>query len=335
MSIKASGTYSDSKENYGLNRVRDARVLGEVIAGAFIGGIAWMAQATGVPYILFPEIGALAYDIFVRPNGTWAKALLMLIATPVITAVYGTFIAQHFDYGLVSVLLIVGGAVLILRILKSPIAPAISAGLLPLSLGVTSWWYPPSILIGIALLAGIAVLRARFLPMPSIQIQESDRIDDQIEQPPSTYSWLPFFIIFLVIDSFLADAVGWRFLLYPPLVVIGFEMFAHSDVCPWAERPWTLPVACMATAAAGVMIVTLVGPGPMPTMFSMAIGVMILRLARLHVPPALAVGILPFVIDHPDSQFPIAVGVGTALLTLTFVSWTWFSNKWRSIVPVD
>ena len=114
------------------------RKSGDLAAVAYIGGIASLAQATGVATVLFPELGALAHDVFTRPRGAWAKAPLLLVLTPVLTAVVGTLIARTMDYGLLSVLLTVGIALLVIRLLRSPIAPAISAGLLPVTLGVTS-----------------------------------------------------------------------------------------------------------------------------------------------------------------------------------------------------
>jgi hypothetical protein len=63
-------------------------------------------------------------------------------------------------------------------------APAMSAGLFPLTFGIRSTLYAPSLLLGLDALA-------------------------------------------------LVQATGWRFLLFPPLVVIAFEMFAHVQVCPW------------------------------------------------------------------------------------------------------
>jgi hypothetical protein len=59
----------------------------------------------------------------------------------------------------------------------------------------------------------------------------------------------------------LAQWSGWRFLLFPPLAVIGFEMFAHSASCPWAGRPLTLPLACALSATGGV---AMVGAGSAP-----------------------------------------------------------------------
>ena len=125
----------------------------------------------------------------------------------------------------------------------------------------------------------------------------------------------------LNLHALLAALSGERLLLYPPLVVIGFEMFAHTRICPWARRPLVLPLACALTAAAGVFFVSLLGAGPFAAVLSMAFGVVMLRILALHVPPALAVGLLPFVMVHPTYGFPIAVAIGTFLLILSFLMW--------------
>jgi hypothetical protein len=39
----------------------------------------------------------------------------------------------------------------------------------------------------------------------------------------------------------------------------------------------------------------------------------------VHMPPALAVGVLPFVITAPDIWYPTSVGIGTVALTLCFL----------------
>jgi hypothetical protein len=105
---------------------------GELIALVYIAMIAEIAHATGAFYVLFPELGALSHDVFTRPRGTWADAPVLLAITPVITGAIGIFFTRALPYGYLSVLLTVGGAVAVIFALKSPIAPAISAGLLPL-----------------------------------------------------------------------------------------------------------------------------------------------------------------------------------------------------------
>lgn len=295
--------------------------VGEVGTVVYIAFIAFIAMVTHVPYVLFPELGALSHDILKRPHGTWAKAPLMLVVTPLLTGLVGSLVTQYFDFGVLSLLLTVGSAIAIIALLRSPIAPAISAGLLPLSLGITSPMYAPSLLIGLGLLAMISLVWRRFVPPPPDAGSPSDRVDDIVEEAPRDYSWVPFFLAFLLVAMGLVGVTGWRLLLFPPLVVIAFEMFAHADVCPWAGRPLILPVACALTAAAGFGLVAFFGETPLAAAFSVVVGIGVLRVFDLHVPPALAVGLLPFVIPNVNYEFPVSVGVGTLLLTLSFLAW--------------
>lgn len=307
---------------------RRARVawLAEPASALYIGLIALIAQATGLFYVLFPELGALGHDILKRPRGTWARAPVLLVVTPFLTALGGTLIARHVPYGMLAVFLSVGYSVLVIGVLRSPIAPAISAGLLPLCLDLRSWWYPPSLLIGTGLLAGIVAVRNKIggAVMPVVA-EPHDLADDIVEEAPAGYSWVPFFLAFLLLTTAASRITGWRLVLFPPLVVIAFESFAHSSVCPWAGRPIALTVACGLTALVGVLCVMYLGTGPVGAMCSVLAGIAMLRLLDLHVPPALAVGLLPFVILHPDFQFPLAVTLGTALQASTLLAWRWIA----------
>ena len=286
---------------------------------AYIGGIAEIAALTGISYILFPELAALAYDVFKRPMGTWARSSVMLVVTPLLTAIIGVLIEQHLSYSIVSVLLAISSALLIIKLLHSPIAPAISAGLLPIVLEEKSWWYPASIIFGTSLLVlSLFIYKKAFAKFMRKKESRADLVDDIVEQPPRQYSWLPFFVIFLLADIYLAELTGLRFIIFPPLIVIAFEMFAHSDVCPWATKPARLVLACMFTATVGVGVVMALGNNPLSVMLVIALAMGIIRAFRLHAPPAVAVGLLPFVMNHPDFRFPLAVGTGTILLIITF-----------------
>ena len=287
----------------------------------YIGAIALIAHATGLFFVLFPELGALGHDVLKRPHGTWARAPLALIATPFLTAVAGTLITLHLQFGVVSVLLDVGCSVLVIGVMRSPIAPAISAGLLPLCLGIRSGWYPPSLLIGTGLLAAIAAWRGRRAKPGPPARDPRDAADDIVEEAPAGYGWVSFFVVFLLIVIAACEITGWRLVLFPPLVVIAFEAFAHSSECPWAGRPFALIIACAVTALAGVLCAKYLGIGPLGAMSSMLAGVAVLGALDLHVPPALAVGLLPFVIPHPDFRFPLAVTLGTALQAAALGSW--------------
>jgi CBS-domain-containing membrane protein len=82
-----------------------------------------------------------------------------------------------------------------------------------------------------------------------------------------------------------------------------------------------LPVACFLTALGGFVSWHFLGVTPLAAAASMAWGIAMLRLCDLHVPPALAVALLPLVMDKPTIAYPFAVGIGTTLLSLWFLAY--------------
>jgi hypothetical protein len=314
-----------------LRSSRWHRVAAEIISLVYIAIIAAVANATGAFYVLFPELGALSHDVFTRPRGTWANSPLMLAITPVITGAIGVVITRVLPYGLTSVLLNVVAAIGVILGMGSPVAPAISAGLLPLVLGVTSWWYPPGILFGTALLAMLSILwrRYSFVPEPSPTIADvaediAEDLAEEVAAPvPARFQKIAALIAFVAVAVLFVKLTGWRFILFPPLVVIGFEMFVHPDVCPWADRPLMLPVACLLTALGGLLFWRWLGVTPLAAAACMAWGIIVLRTLDLHVPPALAVALLPMVMTRPNWIYPISVGLGTLMLTGWFFVCEW------------
>jgi hypothetical protein len=104
-------------------------------------------------------------------------------------------------------------------------------------------------------------------------------------------------------------------------------MFGHTAICPWAKRPLLLPVACFLTAAGGLLFRRLLGDGPVGAACAMGWGILVLRLMDLHVPPALALALLPFVMTSPTGAYPLSVGIGTVLMTLWFLMYQRFVSK--------
>ena len=303
---------------------RRARVnrpwVAELLTALYIGLIGAIAQASGLFYVLFPELGALSHDVFKRPEGAWARSPVLLVLTTTLAALGGTLITRHLPYGVPAVLLDVGWSALVIGVLRSPFAPALSAGLMPLVLGIRSGLYPPSILFGTAVLAAASLAWRRIgwsLPAPA----SLDPDDDIVERAPAEYGWVPFFVAFLLLAILTGERLGLRLVLFPPLTVIGFETFAHPTHCPWAGRPAALLAACGLTATVGVACASWVEPLPLAAMLSILAGGGILWLLDVYVPPALAVGLLPFVMSRPEWSFPLAVLIGTALQLGTFAAW--------------
>jgi len=236
----------------------------------------------------------------------------------VITGAIGILITRSMPYGFLSVILTVGGALAVILGLGSPIAPAISAGLLPLVLGVRSWRYPPGIMFGTVLLA------AASFPWRRLTVGGFSRAQSA-PATPSGLSWVMAYFAFLIAAVALVRLTGLRFILFPPLAVIGFEMFGHPESCAWASQPFRLPVVCFLTAAGGLFLHHLLGVTWITAALSMAWGIAVLQIFRVHVPPALAVALLPMVIDTPTAWYPCSVGQGTLALTLWF--WLWSKGR--------
>lgn len=297
------------------------RLLMDGVSVLYIAAIAVAAQFSGWYYLLFPELGAISDDVLTRPWGKWASQPGRLLVSPVLGAALGTLVTRELPYHVLTIVLIVAVCLLLLAVLKSNVAPAISASVLPLVLGAKSWLYPLSIALGLVILVAILLLWRwvyRRKHPGSLDVSTKN-VDDVLETPPNTKKWIFPFFVFVTVMGLSAMASGLRFILFPPLIVMAYEMFAHPGTCPWARKPVTLPIACCVTSATGLLAVKLLGNSGIAAVVAMMCGIVALRLLRIHMPPALAVGLLPMIINSPDLRYPFSVTIGTGALTLVFL----------------
>lgn len=310
----------------------------EATAVMYVVAVATTAQFSGSRWFLFPALAAISDDVLTRPWGKWASQPGRLVVTPTLGAAIGTLITKQFPYHVLSVLLIVTACLGLLAILRSNIGPAIAAGMLPLVLGITSWLYPVAVMIG---LVGVVVLLVpwhrhyqRKYP-DQVEVATSD-IDDRLEAPPVGNRWILPLYLFLATLACYGTVSGLRLLLVPPLVVIAYEMFANPDSCPWAQKPFTLPLACLLTATAGWLAVTAFGASGIAAGLSMATGIAVLRLLQIHMPPALAIGLLPLVISSAGIKYPICVAIGATALTFVFLLYRrWIATPGRATESIS
>lgn len=135
--------------------------------------------------------------------------------------------------------------------------------------------------------------------------------------------------VFLVLAVCCVKLTGLRFLLFPPLAVLGFEMFSHPRTCAWGRRPLLMPLACFLTAGGGYLFWRLGGLHPLTAAASMAWGFLVLYILKLHVPPAMAVALIPMIMTRPTAAFPVAVALGTVLLTICYLLYRWLLRSSR------
>ena len=298
-----------------------ARVLAEVLVVSYMGVVAFAAHRTGVYLLLFPELAALSHDTLTRPQGKWASQPWRIVLTPTLTAIVGLFVTRHNGYGAISVALVVSASLLIIKLLRSAIGPAISAGALPMVLDEKSWMYPAAIFIGLVGLVATLRIWQRYGPSfetPSNYSRNDSRVIDALEAYPRDRFWVVTLLTFVVLLGVPAQLTGLRFILFPPLIVMAYELFGHPEVPGWMERPALFPVVCVLTASVGVVACHQFRSSVVGVMLAVLCSIAILWAFKVHMPPALAVGLLPFVMNAPDIRYPTSVGIGTVALTLCF-----------------
>jgi hypothetical protein len=297
------------------------QALAELLAVVFMGAVALAAQTSGFMLLLFPELAALSHDIMTRPRGKWGSQPLRLVLTPTLTAIVGIFFTRHLAFGALGIALIVAFSVVIIKIMKSTIVAAISAGVLPMALSERSWRYPFAIFVDCTILVLLFLLWKHYAaPADSPHQSETNdsRVIDSLEAISHDRLWGLGLMAFVLVLGIAAQVTDLRFLLFPPLVVMAYELFGHPEVPEWMRRPILFPLVCLLTASVGLLAHHFIHANFVAVMLTFLCSIGVLRLFDLHMPPALAVGLLPFVIRVPDYRFPLSVLLGTVSLGLYF-----------------
>jgi hypothetical protein len=319
-----------------LRRNHLAKLLAESLAVVFSGGIGFAADSTGISLILFPEIAALAFDVFSRPRGKWASQPLRLVITPTITAVLGVIVTRRWEYGAISITAITLLSLLAIRLLQSNIGAAISAGVLPMVLGVTSWEYPIAIFSGlVALAAALTLWKQSDYHIYLSEGNKENLIIGVAETPPKDPYWIFALIGFVAVSGMVAQATNLRFILFPPLIVVAYELFGHPNLPGWMSRPVLFPVVCFLTASIGMFASTAFHAGFWGVSLTMLSSIAIFRAFKVHMPPALAVGVIPFIITHPNFWYPISVSLGASALIASTSVYAFIKRRRDRLKPRD
>jgi hypothetical protein len=200
---------------------------------------------------------------------------------------------------------------------------------LPMVLGERAWGYPVAIFADLISLFAVLLLWQRFGPhRTEVSKSESEHstIGDAREALAPGRFWVVTLIAFVLVLGAAAQWSGLRFLLFPPLIVMAYEIFGHAEVPHWMARPVRFPVVCLLTSATGTLAVHGFRASFVGVAVTMAVSMGILRMFRVHMPPALAVGLLPFVMVAPNAWYPVSVTMGTTALTLVAVGYGYFQR---------
>lgn len=286
-----------------------------VVVAAMVG----LGYGCGERAFVFPEGAALAFGVLVVGKHDWVCSRWRLLVLPTACAVAGRVLAGLPVPKVAAELLAVGFAVAAAQMAGGRLGPVVSAAVLPVVFGLTTWVYPAAV-------AGICLALVVMVSLPGVR---PPGLTVAVAERPGRWSW-PTLALFSVI------AGGWIVLasvvlpvptvaLAPPLLVAALEWCAHgARPLSAALRRWTLLVVAAAVGgvaawASPVMDGGITAPQALAAsavqLAAVGVILVVLGCSGEHLYPALAIALVPdLVAPIAPWRYILAIGIGAAAL---------------------
>ncbi|WP_413998028.1 HPP family protein [Flavobacterium sp. W1B] len=229
--------------------------------------------------IILPEMAALAIGCLIYQNPVWLSKPLHIFLLPSITAILG-FLINKLDISLTEKLILVLPLMLVvLRLFKSHLAPALATGLLPIITNCSSFAFILSILVLSFLLS---------ISLKFIDTSKNENLQPRLQQPKDSVIYVVFISIWIIICS----QIGWMFMAaIPPVIVVGYES-VHKESYHFSML--RKQVICLFLAAfVGTQTFYFVDNLVIVALIDIVAVTFILKLFKFKLPPAYAMAILP------------------------------------------
>lgn len=272
-----------------------------------------VAEATGQREVVFPEAAALGVGLWLMPKAVWSVRWWHIPLLLVAAAFIGLGLNMLPVFFEVRFLLAFVLAMTMLRLARCNMYPAVSAAMLPVLVGTTSWVYLLSVLaIALVLVAGQRLLQQ----------------EQRIEYHPFSFVQFAFLFIALAVPLAIMLVVNIQtvhFLVVPPLVVTMIEFAGRRS--GFRERPWTIWALLVCASVLGTMaryLLSILCSLPMAVGTLVAVALMLLLFRRLKpFAPALTIAVVPMLLPTEVLLwFPllVAAGAGWFILSGLFLS---------------
>lgn len=272
------------------------------------------AEFSGEKEILFPEIAAIAAGALIAPKFAWKTSKLRLFVLICIGSVLGLLISMLVPLAF-SVKLCIAflAASLLFQFSGTTFAPVISSVVLPVMLGTNSVIYP----IAAAVLTFL-ILMERMLT-EKLGIAEESEFSPEPMPDKNTLVRLAarWFVGSIAIVLAVGTEVG--FAVAPPLLV-AFTEFCRKDSAV-RKKPAAITLLIAGCALVGAVcrsVFTLLGWKMFAAAgVTMLIVCIIMKSAKLFVPPAAALSVLAFLIpEEAVITYPLQIAAGTVIFVL-------------------
>lgn len=254
-----------------------------------------IASALGMPDAVFPEGAALAMGVWVLRTPGWSASRWRIAVLPPAFALAGVALLRLELPATVAAALAVTLALLALQALDSRLAPALSAAVLPIVFDLRAWSYPLAVLaVSVVVAAGM-----RGGSTPCVR-----------------YPWPFVRRVWVVVAAWIVAGgqVLPSFALAPPLFVAALEWLACGSLRPrdGARRWATLVGAGLAGSVAVEVVPSTWLAGTLAVVATLAL----MRALATPLPPALAIALIPQLVDTEPVAFTLAIAAGAAALHL-------------------
>jgi hypothetical protein len=269
--------------------------------------------------IIFPEISALALGFWIMEKSPWRGSWLAVWASPTLAALTGVLLLRYVP---VAPLALIACAfvlvVLQLKLMRSEVFPSISAAILAIITHTTSWLYP----LSVGILMAIIVLGKGYLERFTSRRVLAETADPEGEARDvweELVYWGKIFCGVLVISA-IALGTDSLFMIAPPLIVAFVELSRPDQ--PLRQAPVKAVSLLFLAACAGVLCFYLVVGilhGPLWLFSGLSLGSVFFLYHTLQAsfPPVAAIALLPVLV--PAAYFwvyPLHVLMGSALFVL-------------------
>lgn len=126
--------------------------------------------------------------------------------------------------------------------------------------------------------------------------------------------------LYLAGVSVLVGATHLRYLLYPSLAAIGYDLFIR-DPHSWATTFRNAVVGPVMGAGIGVLAMVLLPAGPLQVMTVTVVAIGVMRLLKVVLAPALAVALLTLLTGTKSLTYLLSVAASSLVLMLIFRLW--------------
>ncbi len=268
--------------------------------------------------IIFPELAAIALGSWVIVKRVWFTSRWRTLFALTAAGLAGTLLQLYSPLPLVLNIAIGFSAVMVLLILlRSSLYPAISACLLPLVLGHVTWRYPLIVFVLVFLLLGVQWLMERVgwrASLPFHPILPSRRV--RLRQ---LLILLPIVLAMVILAEWLQQ----RFLILPPLIVLFVEFSKPGTGL--RKAPFTIiGLVTVAALLGNIGLFILERAWGFPPILAVGITTLLLLLIFMwghrYFAPAMAILILPQIVESSWYLFPLEVMLSSALfIALAFL----------------